>query len=38
MAASLGVSLATVRTHIRALFDKTGVRRQAELVRLALAG
>jgi DNA-binding CsgD family transcriptional regulator len=38
MASSLGVSLATIRTHIRALFDKTGVRRQAELVRLALAG
>ena len=38
MAASLGVSMATIRSHIRALFDKTGVRRQAELVRLALAG
>jgi len=38
MASSLGVSVATIRSHIRALFDKTGVRRQAELVRLALAG
>ena len=38
MATSLRVSVATLRSHIRALFDKTGVRRQAELVRLALAG
>ena len=38
MSTSLNVSVATIRSHIRALFDKTGVRRQAELVRLALAG
>ena len=36
MAGTLGVSLATVRSHLRALFDKTGCRRQAELVRLVL--
>jgi DNA-binding CsgD family transcriptional regulator len=28
-------STVTVRTHLRALFDKTGLRRQADLVRLA---
>jgi DNA-binding CsgD family transcriptional regulator len=33
-AASLGVCISTVRTHIRSLFAKTGVRRQAELMRL----
>jgi DNA-binding CsgD family transcriptional regulator len=32
----LGVSLATVRTHLAHVFDKTGTRRQAELVRLLL--
>lgn len=30
----MGISLATVRTHLTRLFDKTGVRRQTELVRL----
>lgn len=30
------VARSTVRTHLRALFDKLGVRRQADLVRLAL--
>jgi DNA-binding CsgD family transcriptional regulator len=30
----LGISEATVRTHVRHLFEKTGVRRQTELVRL----
>ncbi|MFC4160171.1 helix-turn-helix transcriptional regulator [Chitinimonas lacunae] len=30
----LGVSLATIRTQLRALFGKTGTRRQAELARL----
>jgi DNA-binding CsgD family transcriptional regulator len=30
------VARTTVRTHLRSLFDKTGVRRQSELVRLAL--
>lgn len=34
--AALGVSLATVRTHLQSLFQKTGARRQPELVRLAL--
>lgn len=29
------VSIHTVRAHLRSLFDKTGVRRQSELVRLA---
>lgn len=32
----LGVSLTTVRTHLAHVFDKTGTRRQAELVRLIL--
>jgi len=35
-AASRGVSVATVRTQLSSIFDKTGVRRQAELVRLLL--
>jgi len=34
----LGVSLATARTHLRHVFDKTGARRQAELVGLAATG
>jgi DNA-binding CsgD family transcriptional regulator/PAS domain-containing protein len=33
-AGRLGVSLATVRTHLAHVFDKTGTRRQAEFVRL----
>jgi DNA-binding CsgD family transcriptional regulator len=33
---ALGVSVTTVRTHLQGLFQKTGARRQAELVRLAL--
>jgi DNA-binding CsgD family transcriptional regulator/PAS domain-containing protein len=32
----LGVSLATARTHLRHVFDKTGTQRQAELVGLAM--
>ena len=32
----LGVSRTTVKTHLAHVFDKTGVRRQAELVRLIL--
>lgn len=36
MARRLGVSVATVRTHLIRIFEKTGVRRQTELVRLAL--
>lgn len=35
-AGRLGVSLTTVRTHLAHVFDKTGTRRQAELVRLIL--
>ena len=35
-AGRLGVSLTTVRTHLAHVFDKTGTRRQAELVRLML--
>ena len=34
--AALGVSVTTVRTHLQSLFQKTGARRQPELVRLAL--
>jgi DNA-binding CsgD family transcriptional regulator len=30
----LSLSSATVRTHLRAIFTKTGTHRQAELVRL----
>lgn len=32
----LGVSFATARTHLSRIFEKTGVHRQAELVRLVL--
>ena len=32
----LHVSLATTRTHLRSIFDKTGTRRQAELIHLVL--
>lgn len=32
------VSEATLRSHLRSIFSKTGVRRQAELVQLALRG
>lgn len=31
----LGIGISTVRTHLLRIFDKTGVRRQADLVRLA---
>ncbi len=34
-AKTLGISLATAKTHLLRLFAKTGTRRQAELVRLA---
>ncbi len=37
IATALCVSTATVRSHLKALFGKTGVRRQADLVRLAHA-
>lgn len=33
----LGISVETVRSHLRHIFDKTGVKRQAELVRLLLS-
>jgi DNA-binding CsgD family transcriptional regulator len=33
-AAEAGVGISTVRTHLRAVFDKTCTRRQPELVRL----
>jgi DNA-binding CsgD family transcriptional regulator len=36
IADQLGISLATARTHLAAIFTKTGQRRQADLVRLAL--
>jgi len=32
----LGISVATARSHLSRIFDKTGTRRQAELVRLLL--
>jgi DNA-binding CsgD family transcriptional regulator/PAS domain-containing protein len=35
-AARLGISTTTVRTHLSHIFEKTGVRRQAELVRLLM--
>lgn len=35
-AASLGIRRNTARAHLRAIFSKTGVRRQTELVRLVL--
>jgi len=37
IAAESKVSVSTVRTHLGAVFDKTGTHRQAELVRLLLA-
>lgn len=36
IAEELSVSLATVKTHLRHIFDKTGIHRQAELVRLLI--
>lgn len=36
IANELGVSLTTVRSHLQAMFQKTGARRQPELVKLAL--
>lgn len=38
ISARLEVSVHTVRAHLRHLFDKTGARRQSDLVRLFLAG
>jgi DNA-binding CsgD family transcriptional regulator len=37
VAEALGVAGSTVKSHLRQLFDKTGTRRQAELVRLLAA-
>ena len=34
VAAKLGIAPSTVRTHVGRLFEKTGTKRQAELVRL----
>ena len=34
----LGISMNTARTHLKRVFQKTGTRRQAELVRLFLSG
>lgn len=38
IAAEHGVSTSTVRAQVRSIFDKTGVNRQSDLVRLALKG
>jgi DNA-binding CsgD family transcriptional regulator len=35
LAERLGISLATVKTHLNHIFAKTGTRRQADLLRLA---
>jgi DNA-binding CsgD family transcriptional regulator len=37
LARRLGLGLATVRTHLQHVFEKTGTHRQAELVRLVMA-
>lgn len=37
-AASLGVARTTARTHLQRIFDKTGRRRQSDLVRLVALG
>lgn len=37
-AESVGISLNTAKTHLRHIFEKTNTRRQAELVRLLIAG
>jgi DNA-binding CsgD family transcriptional regulator len=34
VAAKLGIAPSTVRTHVGRLFEKTGARRQADLVKL----
>ncbi len=38
VAEGLGISITTARSHLKRLFDKTGTRRQAELVALLLKG
>jgi DNA-binding CsgD family transcriptional regulator len=35
---ALGITVYTVRGHLKQLFTKTGTHRQAELVRVILAG
>ena len=37
IASEFNVSIATLRTQLSSVFDKTGTRRQADLVRLLLA-
>ena len=37
IAEALGISVTTVRTHLKGLFEKTGERRQADLVKLLAA-
>lgn len=37
MAEVLGISQATVKTHLQSIFGKTGVRRQADLIKLVAA-
>jgi DNA-binding CsgD family transcriptional regulator len=34
VAAALGVAVTTIKTHVSRLFEKTGVARQADLVKL----
>ena len=36
ISSTLGISVTTVRTHLQSLFQKTGARRQPELIRLTL--
>jgi DNA-binding CsgD family transcriptional regulator len=36
-AARANITIGTARTHLEHIFEKTGVRRQAELVRLLLS-
>jgi DNA-binding CsgD family transcriptional regulator len=36
-AAQAGIALSTAKTHLRSLFDKTGERRQADLIRRVLS-
>ena len=38
IADEVGVREDTVRTHLKKIFDKTGTKRQAELVKLVLCG
>jgi DNA-binding NarL/FixJ family response regulator len=38
VATALGISEATVKTHLQNIFGKTGARRQIDLVKLVIAG